>query len=206
MFTLSSLCSPSRPPPSPHTRAHIHTHTLTHAGNLASAHPNQDSESAADSPAPSRSGKQLRDQVVYKLYSLLPKQAQNRSQSPSTRLEDLIQDSTHKWQRRELSTFEYLMEVNFIAGRSYNDLTQYPVFPWILQDYHSTSIDLCDPRNYRWEGREADGNTDASRSGVMTTDLSHPVFPTLTICDVIVLCCVARIALCGVLYALCGRI
>ena len=34
-------------------------------------------------------------------------------------------------------------------GRSYNDLNQYPVFPWILADYTSKTLDLKDPKVYR---------------------------------------------------------
>jgi hypothetical protein len=37
---------------------------------------------------------------------------------------------TQKWQRREISNFEYLMYLNTISGRTYNDLNQYPIFPW----------------------------------------------------------------------------
>ena len=40
---------------------------------------------------------------------------------------------TAKWVNRQISNFEYLMQLNTIAGRSFNDLSQYPVFPWILQ-------------------------------------------------------------------------
>lgn len=29
------------------------------------------------------------------------------------------------------------MHLNTIAGRTYNDLMQYPVFPWIIADYKS---------------------------------------------------------------------
>lgn len=29
------------------------------------------------------------------------------------------------------------MHLNTIAGRTYNDLMQYPVFPWVLADYQS---------------------------------------------------------------------
>jgi hypothetical protein len=29
------------------------------------------------------------------------------------------------------------MCLNTLAGRSYNDLMQYPIFPWILADYES---------------------------------------------------------------------
>ncbi|KAL7982124.1 hypothetical protein Chor_001181 [Crotalus horridus] len=39
--------------------------------------------------------------------------------------------------RGEISNFQYLMHLNTLAGRSYNDLMQYPVFPWILADYDS---------------------------------------------------------------------
>jgi Beige/BEACH domain len=35
-----------------------------------------------------------------------------------------------RWARWELSSFDYLMQLNTLAGRSYNDLNQYPVFPW----------------------------------------------------------------------------
>lgn len=56
---------------------------------------------------------------------------------------------TQQWLDRQLSTFEYLMQLNFISGRSYHSLAQYPVFPWILADYTSKTIDLNDPAVYR---------------------------------------------------------
>lgn len=40
-------------------------------------------------------------------------------------------------QRGEITNFEYLMHLNTMAGRTYNDLMQYPVFPWVLADYQS---------------------------------------------------------------------
>ncbi|KAK8635516.1 hypothetical protein V6N13_004250 [Hibiscus sabdariffa] len=54
-----------------------------------------------------------------------------------------------RWARWEISNFEYLMQLNTLAGRSYNDITQYPVFPWILSDYISKRLDLADPSVYR---------------------------------------------------------
>jgi Beige/BEACH domain/WD domain, G-beta repeat len=53
------------------------------------------------------------------------------------------------WRRRKISNFQYLMALNRMAGRSFNDLTQYPVFPWVLADYTSETIDLNDSRVYR---------------------------------------------------------
>ncbi|XP_077999760.1 WD repeat and FYVE domain-containing protein 3-like [Glandiceps talaboti] len=56
---------------------------------------------------------------------------------------------TQRWERGELSNFQYLMHLNSLAGRSYNDLMQYQVFPWILADYDSEELDLNDPKTFR---------------------------------------------------------
>uniref|UniRef100_A0AC34RIY4 Neurobeachin n=1 Tax=Panagrolaimus sp. JU765 TaxID=591449 RepID=A0AC34RIY4_9BILA len=58
-------------------------------------------------------------------------------------------DMPQKWQRREISNFDYLMFLNTIAGRTYNDLNQYPVFPWILANYTSEKLDLSEASNFR---------------------------------------------------------
>ena len=56
---------------------------------------------------------------------------------------------TQRWVRGEISNFQYLMSLNTLAGRSYNDLMQYPVFPWVLADYTSEELDLSNPRTFR---------------------------------------------------------
>ncbi|XP_015200106.2 lipopolysaccharide-responsive and beige-like anchor protein isoform X1 [Lepisosteus oculatus] len=56
---------------------------------------------------------------------------------------------TQRWQRREISNFEYLMFLNTISGRTYNDLNQYPVFPWVITNYDSEELDLTLPSNFR---------------------------------------------------------
>ncbi|XP_057613303.1 lipopolysaccharide-responsive and beige-like anchor protein isoform X3 [Chionomys nivalis] len=56
---------------------------------------------------------------------------------------------TQRWQHREISNFEYLMFLNTIAGRGYNDLNQYPVFPWVITNYESEELDLTLPSNFR---------------------------------------------------------
>ena len=54
-----------------------------------------------------------------------------------------------------LSFFFPLLEITrciwflFWCPISYNDLTQYPVFPWVLADYVSEELDLTDPGVYR---------------------------------------------------------
>ncbi|XP_061626938.1 lipopolysaccharide-responsive and beige-like anchor protein isoform X5 [Phyllopteryx taeniolatus] len=56
---------------------------------------------------------------------------------------------THRWQRREISNFEYLIFLNTISGRTYNDLNQYPVFPWVITNYEVDQLDLTLPSNFR---------------------------------------------------------
>lgn len=84
---------------------------------------------------------------VLQVLSKLCARVEGHALSPS----ELLKKSglTQKWQRREISNFEYLMHLNTLAGRTYNDLTQYPVFPWILKDYTSPTINLTDPTVYR---------------------------------------------------------
>ncbi|XP_036404355.1 LOW QUALITY PROTEIN: lysosomal-trafficking regulator-like [Megalops cyprinoides] len=56
---------------------------------------------------------------------------------------------THLWGSGQISNFEYLTHLNKHAGRSFNDLMQYPVFPFILSDYTSETLDLNDASIYR---------------------------------------------------------
>ncbi|XP_059198367.1 lipopolysaccharide-responsive and beige-like anchor protein isoform X2 [Centropristis striata] len=56
---------------------------------------------------------------------------------------------TQRWQRREISNFDYLIYLNTISGRTYNDLNQYPVFPWVITNYDSEELDLTLPSNFR---------------------------------------------------------
>ncbi|XP_063928044.1 uncharacterized protein LOC135141118 [Zophobas morio] len=64
-------------------------------------------------------------------------------------MEKAINTMSEKWSQGKLSNFEYILNLNTFAGRTYNDLTQYPVFPWVLKDYESSTLDLKDPKIYR---------------------------------------------------------
>lgn len=56
---------------------------------------------------------------------------------------------TNQWRQGLISNFDYLMLLNSYAQRSFNDLTQYPVLPWVLKDYKSEHLDLANPAVYR---------------------------------------------------------
>ncbi len=49
----------------------------------------------------------------------------------------------------EICDLYFAAQLNTLAGRTYNDLNQYPVFPWILADYTSSSLDLNNPATFR---------------------------------------------------------
>lgn len=67
-----------------------------------------------------------------------------------TRLFKIMAKSFSKrWQNGEISNFQYLMHLNTLAGRGYSDLTQYPVFPWVLADYESEILDLSNSKTFR---------------------------------------------------------
>ncbi|KAI2662277.1 Protein FAN [Labeo rohita] len=54
-----------------------------------------------------------------------------------------------QWQRGHISNYQYLLHLNNLADRSVNDLSQYPVFPWVISDYNSTQLDLLNPASFR---------------------------------------------------------
>ncbi|CAJ0938353.1 unnamed protein product, partial [Mesorhabditis belari] len=60
-----------------------------------------------------------------------------------------LQIATEQWRHGVMNNFGYLMLLNKIAGRTYNDLMQYPVFPFILSQYTMPSLDLANSNNYR---------------------------------------------------------
>ena len=64
-------------------------------------------------------------------------------------MQAMIGPLSRQWQAGELSNFEYLIALNSVAGRTYNDLTQYPVFPWAVKDFDSHHLRLHDPATYR---------------------------------------------------------
>ncbi|KAF3703343.1 Protein FAN Factor associated with neutral sphingomyelinase activation [Channa argus] len=54
-----------------------------------------------------------------------------------------------QWQRGQLSNYQYLLHLNNLADRSCNDLSQYPVFPWVIADYASAHLDLTNTATFR---------------------------------------------------------
>lgn len=85
-----------------------------------------------------------------------------------------------KWRIGEISNFEYLMILNKYAGRTFHDVHQYPVFPWILSDYSSKKLDLNNEkvfRDLRYPvcAQSSDGKASAKTKYLMTKqNETHP--------------------------------
>ena len=62
---------------------------------------------------------------------------------------EIIEKSYDKWTNGYLDTYSYLMILNTISGRTYNDIAQYPIYPWIISDYNSNNLDINDSKYYR---------------------------------------------------------
>ncbi|KAK6051161.1 Beige/BEACH domain protein, partial [Cooperia oncophora] len=59
------------------------------------------------------------------------------------------QSVTQRWLNGQITNFQYLIHLNTLAGRSYNDLSQYPILPWVLADYTSSNLDFTNPKTFR---------------------------------------------------------
>ena len=92
--------------------------------------------------------KTIRDKMFSRIVGSKPRNLKDSHNGPPSSLIHK-KNLTKLWRNRQISNFEYLMEMNTIAGRGYNDLTQYPVFPWVLKDYSSEELDLDDPDSFR---------------------------------------------------------
>lgn len=56
---------------------------------------------------------------------------------------------TKLWSLGNISNYEYLSILNSSANRTKLDLSQYPVFPWVISDYKSSILRLNDDKTYR---------------------------------------------------------
>ena len=70
-------------------------------------------------------------------------------QGVTARGQDGVESMTLQWQHGIVSNYDYLLHLNSLADRSFNDLTQYPVFPWVVADYTSTTLNLDTEETFR---------------------------------------------------------
>ncbi|XP_078136441.1 protein FAN isoform X4 [Sander vitreus] len=80
-----------------------------------------------------------RDEIYYYIASFLENHM----------MEHTAESYMLQWQRGHLSNYQYLLHLNNLADRSCNDLSQYPVFPWVIADYTSAQLDMTNAATFR---------------------------------------------------------
>lgn len=95
---------------------------------------------------------------------------------------EMAEAARESWRRREMTNFEYLMILNTLAGRSYNDLTQYPIFPWVLADYTADTLDFNKSSTFRDLSKPV-GALDYKRFEVSTLYSEYLIFHVIQTID-----------------------
>jgi len=72
------------------------------------------------------------------------------------------------WRKWKITNFEFLMWLNIFSNRSYNDISQYPVFPWILSSYEDP-LQVEQKKKLNETRNESAANLDQSFVSLNTT-------------------------------------
>ena len=79
------------------------------------------------------------------------------------------------WKKWKISNFEFIMWLNIYSNRSYNDLTQYPVFPWTLIDFDDPLKKEIEPNDLNINSNNNKNNEQTELSDYSYRDLSSPI-------------------------------
>lgn len=79
---------------------------------------------------------------VVRRYNKLEKSKQSVQIIEKPRNEFKQRHYVEEWSKGEISTQEFLLLVNKYSGRTFNDFSQYPIFPWVISDYNCTYPEL----------------------------------------------------------------
>jgi lysosomal-trafficking regulator len=81
------------------------------------------------------------------IYRYISKEIKSLNKSNSNDV--ILSELTNEWRESRISNYEYLMQLNKYSGRTFNDLMQYPVYPHVLSNFSSETLDLYNSENYR---------------------------------------------------------
>jgi len=57
---------------------------------------------------------------------------------------------TNLWVNGLISNYDYIMFLNMMGSRSFSDLSQYPIMPWIISNYENgEELEITDVKNFR---------------------------------------------------------
>ena len=63
--------------------------------------------------------------------------------------EFLIDNVKALWKDSRINNYQYLMQLNKLSGRTFNDLMQYPIYPHVLCNFSQDVLDLSLKENFR---------------------------------------------------------
>jgi hypothetical protein len=86
------------------------------------------------------------DKIVVKKHKGLAKRSKLKG---LVEYKQIIEEASDGWAQGVISNYSYLMLLNTLAGRSYTDISQYLVMPWIIKDYYSEGLNLNTDEIYR---------------------------------------------------------
>ena len=81
----------------------------------------------------------------------------------------------NQWKNWKFSNFELLILLNIFSNRSYNDITQYPVFPWILSNYKDPLKTKQIQKNENEKDKEKEIEENKNIENYSYRDLSLPM-------------------------------
>ena len=85
-----------------------------------------------------------------------------------------------EWKNWEISNFEFLMWLNIFSNRSFNDLSQYPIFPWLLNNYKDPiQLKLNEDENIYRDLSSPMGMLEISEESIKRKELFMETYDTL---------------------------
>lgn len=84
-----------------------------------------------------------REQIIHSLLS------NHNNSLPCLTDREFVVKIVQEWQKNNICNYEYILALNCAAGRSFHDLSRYPVFPWVIADYESNKLDLSKESTFR---------------------------------------------------------
>ena len=92
---------------------------------------------------------------------------------------------TEKWENGEINNSQYLLYLNKYSGRSYNDINQYPIFPWVTlnQDFSKEKEKLKENdiiyRNMKYfMFTQTEEGRNAAKISYKNSEIDNPKNPT----------------------------
>ena len=83
--------------------------------------------------------------ILSKISEYIPRKVQKLGFAQNFEKRQFMED----WVNGTISNFCYLMLLNVMSGRTFNDLSQYPVFPWVVFDMEHQTLDFNNPETFR---------------------------------------------------------